>query len=82
MYNVRAYVRMYLCVCLSRQSVLHLTVCKYKYSHAFGMHTGIRALVCQFACDCVRASIRVFMGMSVCLCWVHACIHVGIFKRP
>ena len=77
MYYVRAYVRMHLCMCVRRQSA-HQSVCRYECSHAFGM----RAYVCLFACDCVRASVRVSMGMSVCLSWVHACIHVCIFKRP
>ena len=79
---VRAYVRMYLCVCVRRQSVVHLSVCRYECSHAFGMRADIRASVCLFACACVRAFVRVCMGMSVCLCWVHACIHLCIFKRP
>ena len=82
MYHVRAFVRMHLCMCVRRQSTVHLSVCMYEWSHAFGMCAGIRPSVCLFACACVRASVRVSIGMSVCLCWVHACIHVCIFKRP
>ena len=82
MYYVSAYVHMHLCVCARRQSVVHLSVCRFECSHAFGMRAGIPALVCLFARACVRASVRVCMGMSLCLCWVHACIHVGIFKPP
>ena len=65
MYNVRAYVRMHLCVCVRRQSAVHLSVCRYECSHTFGMRAGIRASVCLFVCTCVRASVRVCMGMSV-----------------
>ena len=68
MYYVRAYVRMQLCMCVRKQSAVHLSVCRYECSRAFGMRAGIRASVCLFACACVRASIRVSMGMSVCLC--------------
>ena len=83
MYYVRAYVRMHLSVCVRRQSVVHLSVCRYECNHAaFGMRAGIRALVCLFARACVRASVRACSGLSVCLCLVHACIHLGIFKRP
>ena len=83
MYYVRAYVRMHLCVCVRRQSAVHMSVCRYDCSHAFGMRAGIHASICLFACACERASVRVFMGMSVlCLCLVHACIHECIFKRP
>ena len=85
MYYVRAfvcaYVRMHLCVFVRRQSAVHLSVCRYDCSHSFGMRAGIRASVCLFACACVRASFPVCMGMSICLCMVHACIHVCIFKR-
>ena len=82
MYYVHAYVSMHLCVCVRMRSAVHLSVCRYECSHAFGMRAGIRVSVCLFACSYVRASVRVCMGMSVCLCWVHACIHVYIFKRP
>ena len=82
MYYVHAYARMHLCVRVRRQSAVHLSVCRYECSHAFGMRTGIRVSVCLFACSNVLASVRVCMGMSVCLCWVHTCIHVYIIKRP
>ena len=80
--HVRTYVRMHMCECMRRQSAVHLSVCRYECSHAFNMRASIRASVCLFACACVRASFRVCTGMSVCLCRVHACIHVCIFKRP
>ena len=74
---------MHLCVCVRRQSAVHLYVCRYECRHAFGMPAGIRASVCLFACACVRASFRgVCMGMRDCQCWVHACINVCIFKLP
>ena len=63
-----------LCTCLRtyafvrRQSAVHLSVCRYECSHAFGMRAGISASVCLFACTCVRASVRMCIGMSVCLC--------------
>ena len=59
---------MQLYMCVRKQSAVHLSVCRYECSRAFGMRAGIRASVCLFACACVRASIRVSMGMSVCLC--------------
>ena len=68
MYYVRANVRMDLCMCVRRQPAVHLSVCRNECSHAFRMRAGIRASVCLFACACVRATIRVCMGMSVCLC--------------
>ena len=72
MYYVRAYVYtyvgMHLCVCVRRQSAVHMSVCRYECRHAVGMRAGIRASVCLFACACVRASFRVCMGMSLCLC--------------
>ena len=82
MYYVHAYVRMHLCMCVHRQSAVYLSVCRYECSHAFGMRAGIRVSVFLFACSYVRASVRVCMGLSVCLCWAHACINVYIFKRP
>ena len=77
------YVRTYAFVRVCAQALTQAPVClRYECSHAFGMRAGIRVSVCLFACACVRASVRVCMGMSVCLYWVHACIHVCIFKRP
>ena len=37
---------------------MHLSVCRYECSLAFGMRAGIRASVCLFACAYVRACIR------------------------
>ena len=74
-------VHMYAFERVCAQAVRHAPVCLYECSHAFDMRADIRASVCLFACACVRASVRVCMGMSVCLFWVHACIHVCIFKR-
>ena len=67
MYYVCAHVRMQLCMCVRKQSAVHLSVCRYECSPAFGMRAGIRVSVCLFACA-MHASIRVSMGMSVCLC--------------
>ena len=77
MYVLCTCVRIHLCMCVRSQSAVHLSVVMNVV-----MHSRRYPCVCLFACACVRASVRVSMGMSVCLCWVHACIHVCIFKRP
>ena len=78
MYYVRAYVRMHLCVCVSRQSPVHLSVCRYECSHTFCMRAGIHASVGLFACACVRASVCVCMVMSVGYMPAYMCVYLNV----
>ena len=79
MYYVRAnVVCIRVCVRSGSPSCTCLSVGMNVVMHSTWAQASVRLSVCLHA----RASIRVCMGMSVCLCWIHACIHVGMFKRP
>ena len=70
------------CVCAGSPPCTCLSVGMNVVMHPACAQASVRLSVCLFVCACVRASVRVCLGMSVCLCWVHGCIHVCIFKRP
>ena len=74
MYYLRAYVRMLLCVCVRAGSPLCtcLSVGMNVVMHSAWAQASVRLSVCLHTLACVHPF----------LCWVHACIHVCIFKRP
>ena len=76
MYYVRAYERMHSCVCVRRQSAVHLSVCRYECSHAFGMRAGIRASVCLSVC--LRAYIRSRVYGYECMSVYGTCLHTCV----
>ena len=81
MYYVGAYVRMHLCVCVRRQSAVHLSVCRYECSHAFGMRVGSCAsAVCLHALACVHPFACVWVCVYVCVGYMPAymCVYLNV----
>ena len=77
MYNVREYVRMRLCVCVRRQPAMHLSICRYECSYAFGMRAGIRASVCLHALARVHPFVCMCVSIYACAC-VRLCVCIYV----
>ena len=61
---VRTYECICACVCAGSPPCTFLSVDMNEVMHSACAQASVRL----FACACVRASVRVCMGMSVCLC--------------